>query len=408
MAFEFETGVDSIVQIKVVGVGGGGNNAVNRMMVSGVRGVEFLAINTDQQSLFGSQATSKILIGEKVTRFKGAGGDPEKGKKAAEESREAIAEALKGTDMVFITAGMGGGTGTGAAPIVAEVARELGALTIGVVTKPFEFERKRRMEQAEGGIRELRQRVDSLVVIPNDRLKLISSERITLANAFAMADDVLRQAVQSISDLIKFPGLVNLDFADISSVMKDAGYAHMGVGSATGKDKATQAAKRAISSPLLETSIDGARGLIINITSSEDIGLDEIIEASSMISDAVSADANVIWGTALDPAMQDEMRITVVATGFEGTPEQQAAQKAAAEASSPFSIPPPAPAGGFGKSGVGPFDGQPEFPGFSGGTTYPSDSGSSMTPKGSDSFLDNDDFDVISRIFDRNKPKLDE
>lgn len=315
MGFEIDNELDDSVQIKVIGVGGGGGNAVDRMITTGVKGVEFITINTDRQALLRSKATQKIQIGEKVTQCKGAGAKPEIGEKAAQESREAITAAIRGTDMVFITAGMGGGTGTGAAPIVAEVARDMGILTVGVVTKPFAFEGKRRMEQAEAGIEALRDHVDSLVVIPNERLHLATEQKITLINAFTIADDVLRQGVQSISDLIKLPGIVNLDFADITSVMKDAGYAHMGVGHATGKDKASQAAKMAISSPLLETSISGARGVIINITSSPDIGLDEVTVASEMIAEMVHPDANIIWGTAFDENMEDEMSVTVIATG---------------------------------------------------------------------------------------------
>lgn len=316
MSFELENDFDNIVQIKVVGVGGGGGNALDRMVEAGVKCVEFISVNTDHQALIRSKATQKIQIGEKITHGKGAGSKPEIGQKAAEESREEIAAALKGTDMVFITAGMGGGTGTGAAPIVAEIAREMGILTIGIVTKPFAFEGRRRMEQAENGISALREHVDSLVVIPNERLKYASEQRITLINAFAVADDVLRQGVQSISDLILVPGLVNLDFADVTTVMKDAGYAHMGVGRSSGKDKAENAANMAISSPLLETAINGATGVIINITSSPDVGLDEIETASMMISGQADASADIIWGAAFDEEMEDEISVTVIATGF--------------------------------------------------------------------------------------------
>ena len=326
MPFEIDNEND-VVQIKVVGVGGGGGNAIDRMIESGIKGVDFIAINTDQQALNRSMATEKVTIGDNSTKGKGAGAKPEMGSKAACESREKIAEQLKGADMVFITAGMGGGTGTGAAPIVAEVARDLGVLTVGIVTKPFKFEGRRRMEQAEKGIEALCQHVDSLVIIPNERLHLISKEKLTLLNAFKAADDILRQGVQSISDLIKNPGIVNLDFADINSVMKDAGYAHMGVGRASGEDKARQAAERAISSPLLETSISGAMGVIINITSSPDIGLEEITIASEMIADMVHPDANIIWGTAFDESMEDEMSVTVIATGF--SPEARALSAAA-------------------------------------------------------------------------------
>ncbi|MGX8692074.1 MAG: cell division protein FtsZ, partial [Eubacteriales bacterium] len=322
MPFEMAADFDSVVQIKVIGVGGGGGNAVNRMIASDVKGVEFVSINTDKHVLIYSQATHKIQIGEKVTRGQGAGARPEIGKRAAEESKDVITDALKGTDMVFVTAGMGGGTGTGAAPIIAAAAKEMGILTVGIVTKPFSFEGKHRMDQAEEGIKELAQHVDSLVVIPNDRLKYYSDEPITLANAFDAADDVLRQGVKSISELIKIPGFINLDFADVSAIMRDAGHAHMGVGRATGKDKAKNAASAAVSSPLLETSIEGAHGVIISITSSPDIGLDEVEEASTLISNAAHPDANIIWGVAFDDTLQDEMVITVIATGFGEDPTQ--------------------------------------------------------------------------------------
>ncbi|MDD5952530.1 MAG: cell division protein FtsZ [Oscillospiraceae bacterium] len=324
MAFELDNQlVDDTVEIKVIGIGGGGGNAVDRMIAAGVKGVDFIAVNTDRQALLRSKAMQKVQIGENVTQCKGAGAKPEIGEKAAQESREQISDIIRGADMVFITAGMGGGTGTGAAPIIAEVARDMGILTVGVVTKPFAFEGKRRMQQAEAGIAALREHVDSLVVIPNERLHLATDEKVTLLNAFSIADDVLRQGVQSISDLIKLPGIVNLDFADITSVMKDAGYAHMGVGRASGKDKATQAAQAAISSPLLETSVSGAKGVIINITSSPDIGLDEVTTASEMISNMVDPEANIIWGTAFDENMEDEMSVTVIATGSTEVPEEQ-------------------------------------------------------------------------------------
>lgn len=316
MAFKVENDFDTIVQIKVIGVGGGGGNALDRMVNAGVKCVDFVSVNTDRQALLRSKATQKIQIGEKITQGKGAGSRPEIGQKAAEENREEISQALKGTDMVFITAGMGGGTGTGAAPVVAKIAREMGILTIGIVTKPFSFEGRKRMEQAERGIELLKEHVDSLVIIPNERLKYASEQKITLLNAFSVADDVLRQGVQSISDLILLPGLVNLDFADVTAVMKDAGYAHMGVGRASGKDKAEAAANMAISSPLLETAINGAKGVIINITSSPDIGLDEIEIASSMIAEQADSEANIIWGAAFDESMEDEMSVTVIATGF--------------------------------------------------------------------------------------------
>lgn len=308
---------DTVVNIKVVGVGGGGGNAVDRMISCGMKSVEFVSINTDQQVLKNSKATYKIQIGNKLTKGRGAGGQPEQGALAAEESRDEIASIIKGSQMIFITAGMGGGTGTGAAPVVAEIAKEMGILTIGVVTKPFAFEGKRRCENAERGVEELSHHVDALVVIPNERLRLISDQKLTLINAFKAADEVLHQGVQSIADLINIPGLINLDFADVSTVMRDAGFAHMGVGRASGKDKAEQAALAAISSPLLETSIDGARGIIINITASDDVDLDDASFASSMIADAAHPEAEIIWGVAFDDTFNDEMQVTVIATGFD-------------------------------------------------------------------------------------------
>ena len=316
MAFGLETGVENVVNIKVVGVGGGGNNVVNRMVRSGVQGVDFIAVNTDKQALNASSANYKLQIGEKLTGGKGAGSNPEIGRKAAEESRNQISKALEDADMVFVTAGMGGGTGTGAAPVVAEVARELGVLTVGVVTKPFGFEGRRRAQQAESGISELKEKVDSLVIIPNERLKYATDQKITFANAFEIADDVLRQAVQSISDLIRDTGFINLDFADVTAVMKDAGMAHMGVGRAAGKGKAEEAARMAISSPLLETSIEGARGVLINITGSADIGLEEVEQAATLVQQAVHPDALTIFGAAFDETLDDEIRVTVIATGF--------------------------------------------------------------------------------------------
>ena len=335
MAFEFETGPENVVNIKVVGVGGGGNNVVNRMVGAGTQGVEFIAVNTDKQALNASKATYKIQIGEKLTNGKGAGSNPEVGKKSAEENRSQIAKALENTDMVFVTAGMGGGTGTGGAPVVAEIAREQGVLTVGVVTKPFKFEGRHRMQQAEAGIEELSSRVDSLVIIPNERLKYATDQKITFANAFEIADDVLRQAVQSISDLIRDNGFINLDFADVSAIMKDAGLAHMGVGRASGKGKAEEAARMAISSPLLETTINGARGVLINITGSmENLGLDEVEQAATLVQESVHPDANTIFGATFDDSMEDELRVTVIATGFvdERAAEEEAAKKAAEEA----------------------------------------------------------------------------
>ena len=332
---------DNVVTLKIVGVGGGGGNAINRM-VSGLdknlpnanedKGnkdnelddeennyncIEYLAINTDRQALKRSKANYKIAIGEKLTKGRGAGGDPEKGKRAAEESREEISNALKGAQMAFITAGMGGGTGTGAAPIVAEIAKDQGILTVGIVTKPFEFEGRDRMEQAEKGIVELKQHVDSLLVIPNDRLSLLPDANITLANAFKSADEILRQATTCISKIVTDTGLINLDFADLAAVMQDAGEAHMGVGKGTGKDKAKQAVEMAISSPLLETSIDGAKALIVNFVASPDIGLNETALANSMIKEAAHKDAKIFWGVTFDESMKDEVEITVIATQFD-------------------------------------------------------------------------------------------
>ncbi|MFI3140727.1 MAG: cell division protein FtsZ [Clostridia bacterium] len=309
-------------QIKVIGVGGGGGNAVNSMLESGVFGVEFLSINTDRQILENSKATHKIQIGEKVTGCMGAGGDPGVGKKAAEESRDVIADALRSTDMVFITAGMGGGTGTGAAPVVAEIARELGALTVGIVTKPFKFEGRKRQKQAEEGIKELEKHVDSLIVIPNERLKLLGDKSLSMKDAFGKANDVLWQGVKSISDTIKVPGYINLDFSDIKSVMKDAGLAHMGIGRGRGAECASEATKQAITSPLLETAIDGANGVIINVTCSSDMSLDMIEQAGDLITQATHPDANIIFGSVFDEDMGDEMLITVIATGF-GTGEEE-------------------------------------------------------------------------------------
>ena len=317
MDFKAEAGPDNVVTIKVVGVGGAGNNVVNRMVKSGTQGVEFIAINTDKQALAVSNADQKIQIGEKQTHGQGAGSDPEVGKRSAEESRNNIAKAIENADMVFITAGMGGGTGTGAAPTVADIAREAGVLTVGVVTKPFKFEGKRRMDQANEGIKELLGKVDSLLIIPNDRLKYATDQKVTLANAFEIADDVLRQAVTSISDLIKNTGFINLDFADVTCIMKGAGFAHMGVGHAAGKGKAEDAARMAVASPLMETSINGAHGVLINITGSEDMGLEDVEAAANLVQEAAHPDANIIFGATFDDTLQDEIRVTVIATGFE-------------------------------------------------------------------------------------------
>ncbi|MBE6878949.1 MAG: cell division protein FtsZ [Ruminococcaceae bacterium] len=323
MSFYLEDDVVATTNIKVVGAGGGGGNAVNRMVVAGLKGVEFISMNTDAQALSASKATQKVQLGAKLTKGRGAGADPEIGQRAAEESRDEIAAALKGCQMVFITAGMGGGTGTGAAPIIAEVAKEQGILTVGIVTKPFAFEGRRKMTTAQQGISNLLKNVDSLIVIPNDRLKYVSEEKITLVNAFEIADNVLKQGVESISELINVPSFINLDFADVRAVMKDAGYAHMGVGRASGENKASEAAHAAIQSPLLETSISGARGVIISITSSPDIGLEEVEEAATLITSSAHPDANIIWGAAFDPNLVDELKVTVVATGFDDKPEAE-------------------------------------------------------------------------------------
>ena len=316
MDFKAE-GPENVVNIKVIGVGGAGNNVVNRMVKAGTQGVEFIAINTDKQAMAVSNADQKLQIGEKMTRGQGAGSDPEVGKRSAEESRNNIAKVIEDADMAFITAGMGGGTGTGAAPIVAEIARDAGLLTVGVVTKPFKFEGKRRMDQANAGIKELLGCVDSLLIIPNDRLKFATDQKVTLANAFEIADDVLLQAVTSISNLIKNTGFINLDFADVTCIMKNAGFAHMGVGHAAGKGKAEEAARMAVASPLMETSINGAHGVLINITGSEDMDLEDVETAANLVQEAAHPDANIIFGATFDENMDDEIRVTVIATGFD-------------------------------------------------------------------------------------------
>ena len=314
---EFDIDLEHFAQIKVIGVGGGGNNAVNRMIESGLKGVEFITVNTDKQALFLSQANMKIQIGEKLTKGLGAGANPEIGQKAAEESREEISQLLKGADMVFVTAGMGGGTGTGAAPVVASIAKELGILTVGVVTKPFTFEGKRRGQHAEKGIENLKNSVDTLVTIPNDRLLQVIEKKTSIVDAFRMADDILRQGVQGISDLIAVPGLVNLDFADVKTIMLNTGLAHMGIGRASGENRAEEAAKQAIHSPLLETSIEGARGVLLNITGGPDLGLFEVNAAAELVQKSADADANIIFGAVIDEKLGDEIFITVIATGFE-------------------------------------------------------------------------------------------
>ncbi len=317
MGFYLDEEMQNATNIKVIGVGGAGGNAVNRMVVDGLKGVEFIAMNTDAQALMASKATLKVQLGAKLTKGRGAGADPDVGQRAAEESRDEIAAALKGCRMVFITAGMGGGTGTGAAPVVAEIAKEQGILTVGIVTKPFDFEGKLKMEKAQGGISNLIKNVDSLIVIPNDRLKYATEEKITLLNAFELADGILKNGVESVSELINIPSFINLDFADVRAVMKDAGYAHMGVGRAGGEGKAEEAARMAIQSPLLETTIDSAKGVVISITASPDIGLDEVEQAATLITSSADREANIIWGAAFDTSMVDEIKITVIATGFD-------------------------------------------------------------------------------------------
>ncbi len=329
-----ETFQDRVVKIKVIGVGGAGNNVINRMIDSGVSGVDFIAVNTDKQDLNKSVCKNKVQIGEKLTGGMGAGSKPEIGKKSAEESRAQISKVLEGTDMVFITAGMGGGTGTGAAPIVADLAHEAGILTVGVVTKPFKFEGANRMRQAEAGIAELAGKVDSLIIIPNDRLKYVTDQKITFTNAFGIADDVLKQAVTSISELVGFSDqvIINLDFADVSAVMKDAGRAHMGVGTASGREKAEQAAMLAINSPLLETSINGATGVLVNVTGSADLTLDDVETAAGIVQENANPEANIIFGATSSSEFEDEMRVTVIATGFDGKMIEAPAKKDADEA----------------------------------------------------------------------------
>lgn len=317
--------MSDLANIKVIGVGGGGNNAVNRMIEAQVQGVEFIAVNTETQILDTSNAENKIQIGEKLTRGLGAGAKPEIGEQAAEESKDEIAKALNGADMVFVTAGMGGGTGTGAAPVVAQCAKEAGALTVAVVTKPFSFEGKVRLRNALGGIEKLKNAVDAILVVPNDRLLQIVDKKTTIKEAFRTSDDVLRQGIQGISDLITVPGIINLDFADVKTILSDQGESLMGIGVGTGENRATDAAKMAISSPLLERSIDGAKGIIISITGNEDLGLFEINEASQVITEAADQDANIIWGTSVDSSLDDQVRITVIATGFDDQKKKAAA-----------------------------------------------------------------------------------
>ncbi len=317
---ELELEVNQFADIKVIGIGGGGNNAVNRMIQAGLKGVHFVAVNTDAQALSLSLSEHKIQIGAKLTKGLGAGADPEIGFKAAEESREELMQTLRGADMIFVTAGMGGGTGTGGAPVVAEVAKELGALTVGVVTRPFTFEGRKRASQAEKGIQELKSKVDTLITIPNDRLLQVVDRNTSINEAFQIADDVLRQGVQGISDLIAVPGLINLDFADVKTIMLERGSALMGIGSARGENRASEAAQIAISSPLLETSIEGAKGVLLNITGGPNLGLFEVNEAAEIIAQAADPEANIIFGAVIDENLDDEVRVTVIATGFDAKP----------------------------------------------------------------------------------------
>lgn len=345
---QFDVDLDHFAQIKVVGVGGGGNNAVNRMIKAGLKGVEFISINTDKQALMMSKATTKIQIGEKLTKGLGAGSVPEIGERSAEESKNEIAANLKGADMVFVTAGMGGGTGTGAVPVITQLAREMGILTVCVVTKPFTFEGKIRGDNALIGIEKVRSVIDTLVIIPNDRLLQITDRKATMVEAFNIADDVLRLGVQSISDLIAVPGLINLDFADVKTVMTDAGLAHMGIGRASGDNRCEEAAKLAIQSPLLETSINGARKVLINITGGSNLGLIEIDTAANMIYESVDPNANILWGAAIDENMADEVVVTVIATGFNGASARDmkiTEAKAKTESVKPAVAPKPAETG---------------------------------------------------------------
>ncbi|MEE1137167.1 MAG: cell division protein FtsZ [Acutalibacteraceae bacterium] len=416
MAFEIDNDFESAVQIKVIGVGGGGGNAVNRMITQGVLGAEFIAVNTDKQVLVHSKATHKIQIGEKSTHGQGAGGKPEVGAKAAEESKDAISDALKGTDMVFITAGMGGGTGTGAAPVIASVAKEMGCLTIGVVTKPFKFEGRRRMVQAQDGISKLAEHVDSLIVIPNDRLRALDEKKKTIAEAFAEADEVLLQGVKSISELIKIPGFINLDFADVTSVMKDAGYAHMGVGRAKGKDKAECAANAAVSSPLLETSIAGAKGVIISITASDDVDLEDVENAAEIITNKAHEDANITWGIAFDPDLDDEMVITVIATGFDSTvkaPEAPVAANPFMAAAKAAPVAPAAPAAPVVKPAAPAAPAAPSIPNFGSNnssndissTSAPVTPAAPAAPKNDGNFDDDQFYIMINDIIRGNDNK---
>ncbi|REK76253.1 cell division protein FtsZ [Paenibacillus paeoniae] len=361
---EFDLELEQLAQIKVIGVGGGGSNAVNRMIENGVKGVEFITVNTDAQALHLAKSEHKLQIGDKLTRGLGAGANPDVGHKAAEESRELIMNQLKGSDMVFVTAGMGGGTGTGAAPVIAEIAKECGALTVGVVTRPFTFEGRKRTGQAEQGIEALKEKVDTLIVIPNDRLLEIVDKKTPMLEAFRQADNVLRQAVQGISDLIQVPGLINLDFADVKTIMTERGSALMGIGIATGENRAAEAARKAIMSPLLETSIDGARGVIMNITGGSNLSLYEVNEAAEIVISASDPDVNMIFGAIIDEELNDDIKVTVIATGFEAKAntqharrgvQQDAGQQESKSSSNPSGVKP---------FGVGSSSDQLEIPAF--------------------------------------------
>ena len=328
-------GSSNVVKIKVLGVGGGGNNAVNRMIDAGVSSAEFIAINTDKQALLISKAAKRLQIGERLTKGQGAGAIPEIGRKAAEESKASITEILKGSDLVFITAGMGGGTGTGAAPVIAQIAKELGILTVGIVTKPFQFENRKRMENAEKGIAELKKYVDTIVIIPNERLLTILPEKTTLVEAFRYADDVLRQGIQGIADLIVFPGIINLDFADVVTVMKNRGMAHMGIGHGKGENKTLEAVRQAVASPLIETTIEGATGVVLNIKGGNDITLREVNEAANMVKEVIDPSCNLIFGSSIDPEMRDEVEITIIATGFKAPELDEPVEEEAVEEEKP-------------------------------------------------------------------------
>ena len=417
MAFEFDKVKDTLITIKVVGIGGGGNNAVNRMIDANVQGVDFIAVNTDKQVLDVAKAPQKIQVGTKLTAGMGAGSNPDKGRKAAEESREEISEVIKDADMLFITGGMGGGTGTGGAPIVAEIAKEMGVLTIGVVTKPFAFEGNARMKQAESGIEALREQVDALIVIPNERLKYAVDQKVTVFNAFAIADDVLKQSITSISDLIKINGFINLDFADVTTAMKDAGVAHIGLGRAAGPNSAEEATRMAIQSPLLETSINGARGIIINFTVSPNTELEAVSAASELVQQAAHRDAFIKFGIAFDEALDDEIKVTIIATGFDpqhvdhSAPPQRMAQKAPAAAPAPSVRPAAAPApaaipeapkaneydifNSFSTS-VNPFDGMGTAPSYDAGYQP---SAAPAAPVDDDDDDDDDPFTSILDVF---------